>query len=305
MNAMFNYNQLPSILNHHGEINGNGCFEKKSHFEIHTFEWMETQSKSWNNDQKDKAKQFELLWIKKGEGILHVENYQYRFSDNTIYCIAPGHHRNFIAHTNVDGYYISFAPEFIKLSQGYLNNHQWLEQYDNYFNITAIPVDKEMQYELEEIANKMKREYTNYFNRRIDLLKGLLNIFMIYFSRNLKENVPGNLPTREGELVRKFMVLLKKNFITQKMVSEYANHLCVTPNYLNRTVKKATGFTASYHIQQQIVIEAKRRAIHSSVSMKEIAYSLGFDNLAHFSKFFKSNSGVNFTDYKKGIGRPD
>jgi AraC-like DNA-binding protein len=39
--------------------------------------------------------------------------------------------------------------------------------------------------------------------------------------------------------------------------------------------------------------------------MKEIAYSLGFDNLAHFSKFFKSNSGVNFTDYKKGILRPD
>ena len=76
--------------------------------------------------------------------------------------------------------------------------------------------------------------------------------------------------------------------------------ICVSPpNYLNRTVKKMTGLTASYHIQQQIILEAKRQAIHSNVSMKEIAYFLGFDNLAHFSKFFKNNSGMSFSTFKK------
>jgi AraC family transcriptional regulator, transcriptional activator of pobA len=35
--------------------------------------------------------------------------------------------------------------------------------------------------------------------------------------------------------------------------------------------------------------------------MKEIAYSLGFDNLAHFSKYFKTNSGINFTDFKRQV----
>jgi AraC-like DNA-binding protein len=35
--------------------------------------------------------------------------------------------------------------------------------------------------------------------------------------------------------------------------------------------------------------------------MKEIAYNLGFDNLAHFSKFLRNNCGMNFTDYKKGL----
>ena len=89
------------------------------------------------------------------------------------------------------------------------------------------------------------------------------------------------------------------------MVSDYAGQLCVTPNYLNRTVKKVTGFTASHHIQQQIILEAKRKAIYSSVSMKEVAYYLGFDNLAHFSKFFKNNCGMNFTDFKKSALRPD
>jgi len=46
-------------------------------------------------------------------------------------------------------------------------------------------------------------------------------------------------------------------------------------------------------------MEAKRLALYSQVSMKEIAYGLGFDNLAHFSKYFKTNSGSNFTDFKR------
>jgi AraC-like DNA-binding protein len=68
---------------------------------------------------------------------------------------------------------------------------------------------------------------------------------------------------------------------------------------LNRIVKKLSGFPVSYHIQQQIVLEAKRLAHYSDRSMKEIAYMLGFEDLAHFSKFFKNNSGMNFSNFKK------
>ena len=85
------------------------------------------------------------------------------------------------------------------------------------------------------------------------------------------------------------------------MVSDYAKQLYVSTNYLNRVVKKITRLPASHHIQQQIVAEAKSRAMNSDVSMKEIAYSLGFDNLPHFSKFFKNNSGMSLTDFKKEI----
>jgi AraC-like DNA-binding protein len=60
-----------------------------------------------------------------------------------------------------------------------------------------------------------------------------------------------------------------------------------------------SGFTASYHIQQRIVLEAKRRAIFNGDSMKQIAYCLGFCDPAHFSKYFKNSSGTNFTDFKK------
>ncbi|MCW3111245.1 MAG: helix-turn-helix protein, partial [Segetibacter sp.] len=66
-------------------------------------------------------------------------------------------------------------------------------------------------------------------------------------------------------------------------------------------VKKTSGTPASDHIKHRIVLEAKRHAAYSDVSMKEIAYSLGFDDVAHFSKYFKNATGINFTDFKKDL----
>jgi AraC family transcriptional activator of pobA len=75
--------------------------------------------------------------------------------------------------------------------------------------------------------------------------------------------------------------------------------ISVTPNYLTEVVKKVTGNSASYHIQQRMVQEAKRLAMYSDANMKDIAYTLGFDDLSHFSKFFKNAAGMNFTEFKK------
>jgi AraC-like DNA-binding protein len=84
------------------------------------------------------------------------------------------------------------------------------------------------------------------------------------------------------------------------MVAEYAAQLLVTPNYLNRIVKRNTGFSAGHHIRQRIVLEAKRMGRFSGAGLKEIAYDLGFLDIAHFSRFFKTFGGTNFSEFKRG-----
>ena len=83
------------------------------------------------------------------------------------------------------------------------------------------------------------------------------------------------------------------------MVAEYAQKLLVTPNYLNGIIKKNTGYSAGHHIRQRVVLEAKRMSRYSDAAMKEIAYNLGFADISHFSKFFKTEAGTNFSDFKK------
>ncbi len=299
MNAAINYTQLSSFVNNINVTRAERNSDSNHRFGIHALESIESQRSFWSGAAK-KLNHFEVIWIRQGNGVLEVDGQNHKLIENTIFCISPGHVRKCNMESIPEGYYLSFALEFIRLSEGYTGGSAWLEQYTNSSNITTIAIDDDKQDELDIVMSKMKGEFCNYYNRRLEVLKGLLNIFVIYLSRILKDPCPDVLQTREIELVNKFKGLLKKNFITKKMVTDYAEELCVTPNYLNRTIKRTTGNTASHHIQQQIILEAKRQAMHLSTSMKQIAYNLGFDNLAHFSKFFKNNCGMNFTDFKRG-----
>ena len=299
MNAAFNYSQSTSFSNNRLITHEGKNLENTLRFEIHALEWKETQRSFWNG-ATEKLSCFEVIWMQRGTGVLEVDGQDHKLTENTIFCISPGHTRKCNMEPIPEGYYLSFTLEFIQLSEGYTGGSAWLNRYTNSSNITTIAIDDEVQCELDVIVHKMKWEFGNYYNRRSEVLKGLLNIFMIYLSRILKDPCPDVLQTREMELLNKFTELLKKNFIAKKMVSDYAYDLCVTSNYLNRIVKKTTGFTASHHIQQQIILEAKRQAMSFSTSMKQTAYNLGFDNLSHFSKFFKHNCGMNFTDFKRG-----
>jgi AraC family transcriptional activator of pobA len=146
----------------------------------------------------------------------------------------------------------------------------------------------------------MIKEFGNRYSYRMELLKRYFKIFLIYLTRTLDENFPSTEQSRETELVKSFMELLDKNFKEKKMVAEYAAQLLVTPNYLNRIVKKITGFSAGHQIRQRVVLEAKRMGRYSDAGMKEIAYNLGFLDSAHFSRFFKTFGRINFSEFKKG-----
>lgn len=273
------------------------------HFEFYTLEWM-SKNGLLHTDNQVRLKYFEIIWFRSGSGVLQVDSKAHTISNNLVYFLTPGQLRHYQANDNYYGYYISFSKDFLCFGGAYSKTALWLESYNINMNIPAIEADDDMQNEIENIGQKMKKEFSNYYLLRSEILSGLLNILMIHFSRKFLTCNDEMAYTKDAELVRNFKILLKKWFITKKLVADYASELCVTPNHLNRTVKKITGFTASHHIQQYIILEAKRQAIHSNGSMKEIAYLLGFDNLAHFSKFFKNNSGMNFTSFKKTLVYP-
>lgn len=247
----------------------------------------------------DKHSTYQILWFKEGAADMSVEGKSTPLKQNAVYLIAPGKRCQFQLFEQPRGYQLSFGRDFLYLGSNETLVYAWLDMFHGDIDIPCVEPEEEMQKELEGIWLKMQREFANFYLLRSEILLGLLNILMIHFSRRLKMNEIDFVHSKDLELVRHFKTLLKKHFMTKKMVSDYASELCVTANYLNRTVKKLTGFTASHHIQQQIIREAKRRAVYSGGSMKEIAYFLGFDNLAHFSKFFKSNAGTNFTSFKK------
>jgi AraC family transcriptional activator of pobA len=93
-------------------------------------------------------------------------------------------------------------------------------------------------------------------------------------------------------ITRSFKSLLERDFTISKRPGSYAQKLNISTIYLNECVKKSTGHPVSYHIQERIVLEAKRLLYHSNKSVKEIASELGYDDYPYFSRFFTKSTGM-------------
>lgn len=115
----------------------------------------------------------------------------------------------------------------------------------------------------------------------------------------LESNASTYFRSRPMQLADEFMQQLDRHFKQKKMVSDYARTLHVTPGYLNYVLKKVTGLSARSHIHRRLIQEAQTMLQTSDISMKGIAYELGFSDIAHFSKFFKSVTGSSFTVFKR------
>lgn len=242
---------------------------------------------------------FAIFWITSGTGLLKLDLRQYQIRDNYLFCIRPGEIHQLVSEEGLEGYVISFTKSFPGISDADFDVAYPGGIYTLFDRCKALQVRSDLTGDMAIIMEKLLKEYNNVDLFRQELLKRYFKIFLIYLGRQFDSQEYGDLQARSLGLVQKFMESLNTHFKTMRMVAEYARELAVTPNYLNETIKKATGYPASHHIRQRIALEAKRQAAYSDVCMKEIAYYLGFSDSAHFSKFFKSTTGMNFTDFKK------
>ncbi|MBD2750143.1 helix-turn-helix domain-containing protein [Microvirga sp. BT688] len=90
----------------------------------------------------------------------------------------------------------------------------------------------------------------------------------------------------------RFRELVEKNYRSHQPVEVYANRLGLTPPHLNRICREHFGDTALGMVHQRIILEAKRYLTFTTLTAKEIALALGFEDPAYFTRFFKRQTGV-------------
>ena len=240
----------------------------------------------------------EFIWVQKGNGFLDIDLKRYRMTGNTLYCIVPGQLHQ-LEIEDADGYMISFPETLLSAGSDDFELMYRSGLFHLLMSSPGIRVEQEMADDIEEISKKLHNELYSGNLLRSEIIRRYISIFLIYLARQFEDTLQISAQTKNVALVKNFIALIERKYMHWKLVKDYANELAVTPNYLNEVVKKVSGYPAGHHIRQRIVLEAKRQAASPETSMKEIAYQLGFDDIAHFSKFFKNVYGKNFTDFRK------
>jgi len=104
---------------------------------------------------------------------------------------------------------------------------------------------------------------------------------------------------RINPVLHRYHYLIERHYKDQKSLVFYARQLNISPNYLGILCKRQFNVSAMHLIQQRTILEAKRMLHASEKMIKEIAYELGFKDMAYFSHFFKSHTGFSPRQFKE------
>jgi len=115
-----------------------------------------------------------------------------------------------------------------------------------------------------------------------------------------RKNTAAQHNPRLNQIFERFIALVNEYHCSERGMAFYADKLCLTPKYLSKLIKQASGRSAPDWIDEFVVLEAKNLLKYSNMAIKEIVFQLHFPNQSVFYKFFKTHTGLTPTEYRNG-----
>jgi AraC-like DNA-binding protein len=238
---------------------------------------------------------FVFLLFEKGSGTHTIDFVDYKVKDHQIHLLFPDQVHNWRLGKNTAGYQLMISRPVFETFAAHLFFSFVL--YQNHPVIDLSPkVFQKLMYEFQAIENELHLKPVQWevINLRSRLVAQLV-------SREAENKFEDLAVYRTKPSLFQYHSLVDIHFKEQKSVAFYAGQLNITPNYLNVLCKRHFHVPATFLIQNRVILEAKRLMQASDKSLKEIAFELGFGDLAYFSNFFKSQTGVAPSEYRKQL----
>ncbi|MEO3408357.1 helix-turn-helix domain-containing protein [Mucilaginibacter sp. CAU 1740] len=240
-----------------------------------------------------------FVLIKSGANRHWIDFMPYTVKADTFYFTVP-QQVHLKEHTGpTDGLMVSFTDEFLQLE----DNHM----------LRALPIIQnpaaahEIQLTPEDVAfiddtmRKMLAEFNTESTWRNQMLASWLRVLVIYMSRLYSEQYNETCVTLNYCLLKSYQKLIGEHYQTLHDVAAYAEKLNLTPGHFSEVIKQQSGKTAITHIHERLIVEAKRRLLHTELSVKQIADELGFEDAAYFNRFFKRLADTTPIAYRQQI----
>ncbi|HEV3326087.1 MAG TPA: helix-turn-helix transcriptional regulator [Puia sp.] len=197
---------------------------------------------------------------------------------------------------NQAGYFCIFTDEFlVPAKSGVILDDLPIFRAGGY---PVFQISAEEAAEIDALFKKMYRELPSGYAFKYDLLRNYV-LELIHYGQKLQpatalysnHNASVRVCTLFIELLeRQFPIESPRQRLNLRTAKDYADRLAIHVNHLNKVLKENTGKTTTGVISGRILREAKILLRQTDWNISEIAWSLGFEELAHFSNFFKKHT---------------
>lgn len=246
--------------------------------------------KAEKSGQVHRAEFYQFLWIRGGELRLMLDFRELCLRAEEALLIAPGQVVRYHLEEQSEGFSVLFVPEFLGEAH---SDRPLLQQIlraslsgEQGVSLRGLPIAGL----LAQLDCELAREAS--FEQLI-IARSCLRILLAELARSLP-----NAIGRGGELAGRFFDLVEEEHRRLHQIQDYLQRLGVMEKPLTQAVRQAVGRTPKVYLDQRRLLEAKRYLVYSELSIKEIAYQLGFDEPTNFNKFFRKHAGLTPLDFR-------
>ena len=270
---------------------------KYTYKDIFTLSTVEFE-KACTIDHSVQQNAYSIYWIQEGKGTYNIDFEQFEFQDNVLFFLSPGQVFTVDSEQIKTAYKFTFVRDFYCIQthdkEVACNGILFNNVYETPFVKPCKKDTKKLQFILESLVDEFQQNEAAQY----DMLQAYLKQFMICAVRVQKENHVIKEDT-ETRLFKDFSVLVEQNFRNLHSVTDYANRLGVSPKSISKHFQKIGSKTPSDFIKNRIILEAKRLLIYTDKNVKEIAFELGFNDPAYFTRFFTKAISKSPLQFKK------
>jgi len=208
-----------------------------------------------------------------------------------VVVVPPGTVHAFRFARNTDGLVVTFAPELAR--EVFHASRGLIEMLDRPA-VTPLRPRQLGATDTRALGAMLLREFSRSALGRESTLRGLLGALLTQTLR-LSHGVTAQTPTaahRARELVGRFRQALEQRYREHVGIAAYAKLLGCTAGTLRKACLAVADRSPIEVVHSRVLIEAERQLRYTGQSVTQVAYFLGYDDPAYFSRFFTSRMGV-------------
>ncbi len=244
----------------------------------------------WQKPEKTtkihRADFYHFIWVESGTLLLNVDFETLSLNAGEAFLISAGQICSFSLDSHPQGYSVLFVPEFLGEAATDISLLR-----ANLLKNEAVPLHglliAGLLHQLMSELSSPPDEYQAVITR------SCLRILLAEVARRIPHSV-----TTQNKICQRFINEVEQNFRTLHSVNHYLSLLAIHEKPLAQAVKQATGLSPKAYIDRRRILEAKRMLAYSSLSVKEIGFSLGFDEPTNFNKFFRKHADCSPNEFK-------
>lgn len=244
---------------------------------------------------------YQFFFIVSGGGTAIIDGAAHALGPGTAIALPPlvVHAFDFAPHT--DGYVVSMPASVLD---------HWSRPRAQWRSLFKAPlilsVTGAQAVQLRATLDPALAESGEHGAARSEALTAFAGLILVWFHRASVVGAPedsGDVASGGTRLVERFTAQVEEDYRQHRSLSDRARRLGVSVPHLTRLCRRVTGRSASGIVQERLALEARRHLAYTSMTVAEIAFGLGFEDPAYFTRFFTRHVGVSPRAYREDPSR--